>query len=176
MNGHPAVGTRAVPVARTVTAVPGALLWAVWWGQRDVPLEGQSGDAPGLAAWGSTHHQLSPGGERLDVGAVVVLVHLAQDGSHAGHVVTLRREQLGQALPWPVLRGPCEPTQAPPAIPTPRPHSLPLQTSPCAPLSPGSLVPLSPLSAHPAPRVGQPCQLPWCCRECGHNHNVFVVA
>jgi len=46
-------------------------------------------EGPGLAAWGCTYHQLRPGGERLDVGAVVVLVHLAQDGGHAGHVVTL---------------------------------------------------------------------------------------
>lgn len=44
---------------------------------------------PEVLPWGSTHHQLRPGGECLDVGAVVVLVHLAQDGGHAGHVVAL---------------------------------------------------------------------------------------
>lgn len=106
----------------------------------------------------------------------MVLVHLAQDGGHAGHVVTLRREQLGQALLWPESRGPREPTHAPSAIPTPRPHSLALQTSPCAPLSPGSLIPLSPVPAHPGPTVGQPCHLPWCCRGRGHSYNIFVVA
>lgn len=108
----------------------------------------------GLAVWGSTHHQLGPGGECLDVGAVVVLVHLAQDGSHAGHVVTLEERGWSGPHSWHhrVHWGPEGPRICPcssswsvpqspncPGGPSPSAcHSSALQTSPAAPLSPGS--------------------------------------
>lgn len=109
--------------------------------------------------WGSTHHQLRPGGERLDVGAVVVLVHLAQDGGHAGHVVALgERSWSGPAGSCSRHHGtghcPCSSSQFIPWSPNcPGVCSPPAHPAPFFPSSPDLLAP-----SCPVPRLCIPFQ------------------